>query len=224
MPASAGKPRAGDVESHPYLTAKGIEVARGLRMHEASDGTKLLLVPVYAFDMNGKTELIGLQHVGPDGSKRFMTGQRTDGGFFSIKGDPSWIVVCEGAATGFSVWQATGLSVVCAFNAGNLVQVVKELARWRPEAQLLIAADDDHFASESFLAAQEEARKLGRSPKAWENAGILKAEAAAKAVGCRWISPCSPKGRRAVEPTSTICICSRACRRAPVKSWARSAR
>jgi putative DNA primase/helicase len=188
------KAASGDVESHPYLTAKGIEVARGLRMHEASDGTKLLLVPVYAFDMNGKTELIGLQHVGPDGSKRFMTGQRTDGGFFSIKGDPSWIVVCEGAATGFSVWQATGLSVVCAFNAGNLVQVVKELARWRPEAQLLIAADDDHFASESFLAAQEEARKLGRSPKAWENAGILKAEAAAKAVGCRWISPVFAEG------------------------------
>lgn len=188
------KAASGDVESHPYLTAKGIEVARGLRMHTAKDGTQLLLMPIYAFDMNGRTELIGLQHIAPDGSKMFMSGQRIEGGFFSIKGDPSWIIICEGLATGFSIWQATGLSVVCAMNAGNLVAVAKDLARWRPEAQLLIAADDDHFASDGFLAAQDEARKLGRTPKAWENSGVLKAEAAAKAVGCRWIIPVFEEG------------------------------
>jgi putative DNA primase/helicase len=179
----------GDVAGHPYLERKGIEIPRGLRMYEASDGTQLLIVPMSAFDMNGTPQLIGLQHISPDGQKTFMKGQRVEGGFFYLKGDPTGTVLCEGVATGFSIWQATGLSVVIAFNAGNLVAVAKDLKRWRPEINMLIAADDDAIASDSFIAAQQMAADAGKTPKRWENAGILKAEAAARAVGCKWVPP-----------------------------------
>jgi putative DNA primase/helicase len=172
---------AADVEGHPYLTRKGIDIPRGLRRYTAKDGTQLLAVPMWSFDLNGTPKLTSLQLISDDGDKRFLKAARVEGTFFSLKGDSSIIVICEGVATAFSIWKATGLSVVAAFNAGNLIEVSKEFARHRPLARLLIAADNDEIAPEDW-----EERGTG---KPWVNAGRVKAEAAARAVGCRWILP-----------------------------------
>jgi putative DNA primase/helicase len=171
----------GNVEGHPYLERKGINVPRSLRLFTARDGTRLLAVPMYAFDMNGAPQLTNLQLVDGDGKKTFLKGGRVEGTFFSIKGDASLIVICEGVATAFSIWQATGVSVVAAFNASNLVPVAKDFTRHRPLATLMIAGDDDAIAPHDWAE-----KSNGR---AWENVGRKKAEAAAKAVGCRWILP-----------------------------------
>lgn len=177
----------GGVEGHQYLERKGINVPRSLRLYTARDGTQLLAVPMYAFDMNGQPQLTSLQLVDGDGQKRFLTGGRVEGCFFSIKGGASIIVICEGWATAFSIWQATGLSVVAAFNASNLIPVAKDFARHRPLATLMIAGDDDAIAPEDW------AEKGAGRP--WVNVGRKKAEAAAKAVGCRWIVPVFPDGQ-----------------------------
>lgn len=179
-----------DVAGHAYLTRKGIEDPRSLRMYTARDGAQLVAVPMFAFDMNGKPQLTNLQFISEDGDKRFMKSGRVDGCFFSLKGDASLIVICEGIATAFTIWAATGLSVVAAFNAGNLIPVAKEFARARPLARLLIAGDDDVYPSERWL--EENAKRP--TPRSWENAGRMKAEAAAKAVGCRWILPVFTEG------------------------------
>jgi putative DNA primase/helicase len=178
---------SGDVEGHPYLERKGITVPRGLRVFTARDGTRLLAVPMWSFDMNGQPQLTNLQLIDGDGKKTFLKGGRVEGTFFSIKGDASLIVICEGVATAFSIWQATGVSVVAAFNASNLVPVAKDFARHRPLATLMIAADDDAIAPSDW-----DERGQGR---AWENVGRKKAEAAAKAVGCRWILPVFKDGQ-----------------------------
>lgn len=171
----------GNVEGHPYLERKRIAMPRGLRSYQARDGTRLIAVPMYAFDMNGQPQLTSLQLIDPEGQKRFLKAGRVEGTFFSLKGDASIIVLCEGVATAFSIWEATGLSVVAAFNGGNLIEVARDFARWRPLAKLLIAGDDDVIAPEDW------AERGGGRP--WVNAGRKKAEAAAKAVGCRWIVP-----------------------------------
>jgi putative DNA primase/helicase len=171
----------GDVDGHQYLERKGIAVPRSLRLYTARDGTRLLAVPMYSFDMNGQPQLTSLQLVDGDGQKKFLTGGRVEGCFFSIKGDASIIIICEGVATAFSIWQATGLSVVAAFNATNLIPVAKDFARHRPLATLMIAGDDDAIAPDDWAE-----RGQGRP---WVNVGRKKAEAAAKAVGCRWIVP-----------------------------------
>lgn len=174
--------RAGaDIDGHQYLERKRIEVGKGLRLHTAMDGTRLIAVPMYAFDMNGQPQLTNLQLIDGDGSKSFLKAGRVEGCFFSIKGDSSIIVICEGVATAFSIWQATGLSVVAAFNSGNLIPVAKDFARHRPLAKLMIAGDNDEIAPDDW------AERGGGRP--WVNAGRVKAEAAAKAVGCRWIVP-----------------------------------
>lgn len=170
-----------DVEGHVYIERKRIDPPRSLRLRIAKDGTRLVVVPMYAFDHAGNPQLTNLQMIGPDGGKRFLKAGRVEGTFFSLKGDASLIVICEGVATGFSIWRATGASVVCAFNAGNLIEVAKEFARHRPLARLMIAGDDDAIAPADWAE-----RGNGRP---WVNSGAKKAEAAAQTVGCRWILP-----------------------------------
>lgn len=175
-----------NVEGHPYLARKRVAIPRGLRLYTAKDGTQLLAVPMYAFDMNGVPQLTNLQLIGPNGDKRFLKAGKVEGCFFSLKGDASVIVLCEGVATAFSIWEATGLSVVAAFNSGNLIPVAKDFARYRPLATLLLAGDDDVIAPDDWADRG--------SGKLWVNAGRLKAEAAAKAVGCRWAMPVFDEG------------------------------
>lgn len=180
---------------HPYLVGKGIEDPRSLRLFTNDEiypwdaGAELLAVPMLSFDMNTNVVLTNLQLIGPDGQKRFLAGGRIDGCFFNLKGDPTLTVICEGVATGFKIWEATGLGVVVAFNAGNLLAVAKEFERNRPEAQLLIAGDDDVYPSAKWLAAQDERERQGHSRREWINAGRTKATEAAEKVGCRAIWP-----------------------------------
>lgn len=170
-----------NVEGHEYLERKLISVPRGLRMHTAKDGTRLLAVPMWSFDMNGVPALTSIQFIDKNGSKRFMKAGRVDGTFFSLKGDTQIIVFCEGVATAFSIWQATGLSVVACFNARNLVEVLKDFKVWRPMSTFLLCADDDVMAPDDWAVKGQ--------GKPWVNVGRVKAEAAAKAVGCRWTLP-----------------------------------
>lgn len=180
---------------HPYLVSKSIEDPRALRVFTNDDvypwdtGEPLILVPMMAFDMGGKAVLTNLQFIGPDGQKRFMAGGRIEGCFFYLKGDPELTVVCEGVATGFKIWEATGLTVVVAFNAGNLLSVVRDYQRNRPMAQLLLAGDDDVLPSSGWLAEQERRKSEGKAPRQWVNAGRVKAIDTAEKTGIRAIWP-----------------------------------
>lgn len=175
-----------NAEGHPYLAKKKIRHPRGVRVHTAKDGTKLLAVPMYAFGADGALQLWNLQMISPDGQKRFLAGGRKQGCFFSIKGESGLMVISEGYATGTSIWQATGVSSVMTFDAGNLMEVSREIRRHRPDAVLMIAADNDAIAPEDW-----DERGNGRP---WVNTGLKKAEGAAKAIGCRWLWPIFAEG------------------------------
>lgn len=172
-----------DVAGHAYLERKRIDPPKGLRLHIAGEGAQLVVVPMWAFDQNGNPQIWNLQYIAGDGTKRFMKGGRVDGTFFSLRGssERNVIVLCEGVATGFTIWRATGLSVMVAFNSGNLVKVARELEQWRPMSDVLIAADDDAMPSEAWLEANP--------GKTWENAGVKAATQAARAIDCKWIVP-----------------------------------
>lgn len=172
-----------DVEGHPYCERKSIEPPKGLRLHQAKDGTQLIVVPMWLFDMNGQPRLQNLQYIAPDGSKRFMKGARIDGCFFSLRGssDHNVILLCEGVATGYTLWRATGLSVVVAFNSGNLVKVARELKLWRPMTDIVVCADDD-------VTAPDDWDEKGRG-RPWVNVGAKSGQRAAKTVEGRLVFP-----------------------------------
>lgn len=152
---------------YPYLTRKGVTP---YRLRQAGD---VLLVPLYADGL-----LMNLQRIMPDGTKRFLTGGRVKGCYSPIgrleHGKPLYI--CEGWATGVTIHEHTGHAVACAMNAGNLLEVGRQLQRQHPDSLLVIAGDDDR---------QTEAEGKG-------NPGVEAASKAAAALGCAMVLPVFP--------------------------------
>ncbi len=121
-------------DDHAYLVRKGIK-ANGVRLHQGK-----LVIPVRAGGA-----LQSLQFINDDGSKRFLSGGRISGGYFSIGTVQGAVALCiaEGFATGATIHQATGYPVAVAFNAGNLEAVAKAMRHKLPGLPILICADDD---------------------------------------------------------------------------------
>jgi putative DNA primase/helicase len=145
------EPAPGD---HPYLTRKGIK-ASGAKLH--SDA---LLIP-----MRADGEIHSLQFIGPDGDKRFLTGGRVKGCYFSI-GNPNGaaaLCIAEGFATGATIHETTGYPVAVAFNAGNVGVVAKAMRDKFPDLPLILCADDDTLTegNPGLTAATEAARSVG---------------------------------------------------------------
>lgn len=126
-----------NVITHPYLTNKRIK-PYGIRV----DKHKNLLVPI--FDYCG--ELINLQYIDVNGSKRFKKGARVTGGYLQIgpQIEQGTLLICEGYATGCSLHEATGFTVLVAFNAGNLESVCVGVKKEKPSLKVVICADNDH--------------------------------------------------------------------------------
>ena len=144
---------ASPVHSHEYLTRKGIQ-PHGVRC----DGVHLV-IPMR--DTAGTVQ--SLQTISPEGDKRFHPGGKVTGSYFSIGQPDGLVIVCEGFATGASLRESTGNAVAVAFNAGNLKPVAEALHAKYPDLKIIIAADDDY-----------------QTPG---NPGMVKAQAAAQAVG-----------------------------------------
>lgn len=134
----------------PYLSRKKV-AALGVRF---ARGTVVLPVA------NIKGELLGLQFIQADGSKKFLTGTAKSGAFHLIgevkEGTP--LVLAEGYATGASVHMATRWPVAIAFDAGNVPKVARILRGQHQNVRLIIAADND----EAGLKYAKEASKASR--------------------------------------------------------------
>jgi putative DNA primase/helicase len=107
--------------------------------------------------------LHSLQVIDPEGGKRFQYGGRVKGCYHGIGKPDRLLVVCEGYATGASIYEATGQAVAVAFNAGNLLAVAEALHQKYPNLQLVIAADDDWQTDKNpgMTNAMEAARTVG---------------------------------------------------------------
>jgi putative DNA primase/helicase len=139
---------------HPYLIRKGCQ-PHGLR--QLGD---VLLVPLYL----GR-QLVNLQRIHPDGTKRFMPGGRVTGCYSPIgRLEPAKpLYICEGWATGATIHEAKGAAVACAMNAGNLFAVGDRLRRVYPDSPLIVAGDDDRMTegNPGRTAANKAAADLG---------------------------------------------------------------
>ncbi|MCJ8168370.1 toprim domain-containing protein [Atopomonas sediminilitoris] len=151
--------------SHPYLAAKGCQP------HHLRQRGDLLLVPLLV-----KGCLVNLQTINRQGFKLFNTGGRVKGAgaYFGTIEAGQTVYVCEGWATGATLYESTGCAVVAAMNAGNLLAVGQEVQRRHPAAVLVIACDDDR--------------------KTTGNPGITAGNQAARALGVGAIKPDWPQG------------------------------
>lgn len=153
---------------HPYLIRKGINSGCA-RFYKQS-----LVLPIKNF--NGK--ITSLQFIKPDGQKILLLGGQKKGCFIHVSGnksDFSKVIICEGWSTGCTLAANDPKAyVLAAIDAGNLKFVaISARIKW-PNAELIIAGDDDRLTM--------------------TNVGATKAKAAAIASGGLLALPQWPEG------------------------------
>ncbi|NVK20546.1 MAG: DUF1738 domain-containing protein [Methylocystaceae bacterium] len=163
---------------HPYLQKKGI-TPNGLKLHEKSNSILVSMQDAEGF-------IWSTQAISEAGDKLFLKDSRKEG-LFHIMGQADLkvekeITICEGVATGASIHEATQKPVIIAFDSGNLEPVAKAIRAVNPEANILVAGDNDH--------------KLARKPTQKKNIGIVKAKEAAAVVGGEYTFPSFTKEQK----------------------------
>lgn len=171
-------------ESHPYLASKkvkphGLRIGRWEVINPETGEVRLITDNALLVPITDRTRKIhNLQAIFP---KKLMSGGTRDKdflkdgaklGFFHAIGKPQErdgrkvFVIVEGYATGASVHECTGHCVLVTFDTSNLMPVAKSLRECRPDAIILIAADNDQWVTEPVA-----------------NPGVIYAKRAAAAIG-----------------------------------------
>lgn len=119
-------------DAHPYLVAKQI-ANPGLRV--TGDGR--LIAPLYGPD----GDLVSLQFIAADGSKKYLPGGKAGGSSWHLTGSGTVVYVCEGVATAASIFEATGCTVIIAYSAGNLTAAARTATGYGKP--VIIVADND---------------------------------------------------------------------------------
>lgn len=154
----------------PYLEHKALPepavllTQRVIAVGELTYPPGSLVVPLW----NEAGELVNVQLIDAQGGKRYLPGGQKAGAFHRIEGG-KLVAVVEGYATGLSVHRATGATVYCAMDAGNLPAVTTIARHHHPEARILLCGDNDEGTE--------------------GNPGMTKAEQAAIAAGGLVASP-----------------------------------
>lgn len=160
-------------ESHPYLMRKRI-LPHGIRQTLSGD----LVIPLW-----DGTQITSVQFISKEGEKRFLPGGKISGCWYPIgedqEGQP--ILIGEGVATCATLHQETGLLVLVAFNAGNLMAIARKVRDAYPDKSIIIAGDND----------------------AWTpgNPGLVKARAAAIAIRAKLLVPNFEEMDTSAKPT-----------------------
>jgi putative DNA primase/helicase len=129
---------AQDCEKHPYLEKKNV-LSYGLKQTDDD----LLIIPLLSKEL----DIVGLQYIAPDGTKRFLTGSRKSGSFFilgkEILKSADTINYCEGYATAASYYRDYSQPVIVAFDAYNLSAVAENIFDYFSDRRHIFIADND---------------------------------------------------------------------------------
>ena len=120
--------------NHPYSIKKCIQ-PYGSRLYK-----DCLVIPLY----NKQRQLVNLQFIHADGTKRYLTGGLKKGCFYWF-GDKQTdkILICEGFSTGASLHEHSGCLTFIAFDAGNLKDVAITVKSIVQDKEIIICADND---------------------------------------------------------------------------------
>lgn len=120
---------------HPYLAKKHLTV-QGCQ-HFRVDKEGWLVIP-----MMNQGHVISVQRISPEGEKLFFQGAPTKGASFTLDRPGGVKILCEGIATGLTLYTAIPTSsVTMCFSAKNLVSVAKSM---QVSGRGVVAADNDH--------------------------------------------------------------------------------
>lgn len=133
---------------HTYLDKKKVK-AYGIGWYQAD-----LIIPL----QNNDGELRSYQKISSSGTKTLATGGQAEYLFHKIPGSVAGLektFICEGYATGATIHEATGATVIIAISAGNIPKV----AKYFPGA--IVAGDNDQYHPERGNAGAAACKKSG---------------------------------------------------------------
>ncbi len=148
------------VNEHSYIQKKGISAFGGVRVGSwprYANGqnyiiNNALLIPIYSSNrVISSLQAIFENDNNPLGRDRdFLPGGKKAGGYLPIgklNTDAPKVIICEGYATGCSIYKAMNIQTIVAFDAGNLELVARMVREKLPDARIIIAADNDQYGA-----------------------------------------------------------------------------
>lgn len=152
-----------DVVTHEYLVRKRIKALRGVvlakqslrlgsyyNQFKATEADKVyyyigrgdLLIPAINIDK----EFVTYQKITADGTKRQRIDISTVGAFYlmgQLTEDTETVYLCEGYATGYSLFEAAGQTVLVCFDVNNVGFVAQQLKARYPNLSMVFSTDND---------------------------------------------------------------------------------
>lgn len=143
-----------------YLVSKGLH---DFTFPVLADGSLLLVL------VNESGAVAAAQTITPQGEKRLLTGSAKRGAYHTVNASesPHTVIIAEGLATSLSIYlMRPDALAVAAIDAGNLLPVAEVMRRKHPQAQIIIAADNDHHDDQPNTGKQA-AEKAALSVAGW---------------------------------------------------------
>lgn len=151
--------------NHEYLIRKQVPA---IGIYAFKHGN--LIVPIY----NVHNQLCSLQFISPNGAKKFLRDGSLKGNYFVLGEITDKLYVTEGYSTGATINIATGCGVIVAFNAGNLLSVIRNIQTKFASKQIILAADNDQWPNDNGII---------------DNVGCRKAQEAANEIRAQIVFP-----------------------------------
>ncbi len=110
------------------------------------------------------------QTITPQGEKRLLAGSAKRGAYHAVNAAeaPQNVLIAEGLATAVTVhMMRPDALTVAAIDAGNISPVAETMRRKYPQAQIIIAADNDHQQDGEANTGKEAAEKAALSVGGW---------------------------------------------------------
>ncbi|HIE8643122.1 DUF927 domain-containing protein [Klebsiella variicola] len=143
-----------------YLMNKGLV---GFTFPVLPDGSLLLGL------VNESDAVTAAQTITPQGEKRLLAGSAKRGAYHAVNAAdaPQSVLIAEGLATALSVHLIRQEALtVCAIDAGNLQPVAQVMHQRYPNAQIIIAADNDIKPGEPNIG-KDAAEKAAKAVSGW---------------------------------------------------------
>ena len=135
--------------NHPYLIKKNISIqGLNIRWH-----AEKIVIPVFSTE----NIIISWQTISITGEKKFKDDHPLGKGYHFSIGNPESekIYICEGVATGATIYSITNMRTYCAFAKSNLDNVVRDCLKKYPKKKIALCLDNDGLNTHETLIKDE---------------------------------------------------------------------
>jgi len=159
-----------EVQSFP---TKNYAATKGVGLHSAQLQGNNVVINLFNFE----GQLIGTQTIYPGGQKKFNKGLKKEGVYALVGKAPEGVTyVAEGWATAASIFQCTNRPSIFGLDAGNIPSLLVCLRQIYPDAEFILALDNDAAGRTAAAACDAPACFPPDEGKDWNDIMLLQGQ------------------------------------------------